>query len=621
MMAWLKRREGARLAVLGLGAAAILFVAVNVFAGNALKGVQADLTETRLFTVAEGTRDTLGSLEEPIDVRLYFSKAMREAAPVYGAFFDRVHALLQQYRSLSNGMLRLTVLDPEPFSDAEDRAVADGLQGVPVTQSGELGYFGLSANNTTDGQAAIPFFNLEREPFLEYDITKLIYGLARPAKPLLAVVSSLPAEAHPGGTDMGAPSAIPPQLTVLTQLREFFSVIDVPWDAAEIPDNAQGLLVIDLAAVSKQTLRAVDRFVHAGKPAMILIDPVLESQRRPMVPPEATAEPEEVAKLLAAWGLTLQEAKVAADIDAGRQVSAGSMVVNYPVWLALPRGAVDQTDPVMAGVERLNLASAGILEARPDATTKVQPLIQTGPRAMAIEAPRVRFGPDFEGLLRDFKPGGSPLTLGVRVSGPARSAFAGEPATDAPRPVNLIVIADADWVYDRFWVQSGQFYGQSLAVPIANNGDLVLNSIENLMGAQSLAGLRGRGTAYRPFTLVEALRRDAELQFRAKEETLQTQLRDIEQRMAGVERQQDGQGQIVLSAADRQALEQFRGEMLTVRKQLRDVQLALRQDIEQVQFWVKAVNIAAVPLLLVITAVAVLFWRRHRATAARSKLS
>ena len=120
------------------------------------------------------------------------SKRLGEAAPVYGRYFERVRALLEQYRDISGGKLELAIFDPEPFSDAEDRAVAAGLRGVRLNQDGETGYFGLVGTNATDNDATIPFFTTDREPFLEYDLTKLIYTLANPKKRVVGLITGLP---------------------------------------------------------------------------------------------------------------------------------------------------------------------------------------------------------------------------------------------------------------------------------------------------------------------------------------------------------------------------------------------------------------------------------------------
>lgn len=627
-MQWLRRLEGSRLAIAGLVVAAVLFVAVNVLAGAVLRGDQIDLTEGKLYTVSDGTRRLMASLDEPVQLRLYFSQRMGQVAPQFAAYHARVRELLERYVSLSNGRLGLELLEPEPFSDAEDRAVADGLQGVPLSQTGEMGYFGLAGSNSLDGRAVIPFFNLEREPFLEYDLTKLIHGLANTQRPVLGLISALPVA---GGTD-GSP-AVPPPLLVLDQLREFFTVEDIDPQASSIPETVKTLMIIDLARLGGEMLRAVDRFVHQGGRALVFADPYIESLPMPRPPAENAAAPEDVAKLLRAWGVVLVDGKVAGDIDGARRVSSGERggtVGEYVPWISLGRSNFDTGDPVMANVERLNLATSGILEpAQPSAVT-FTPMVFTGPRAMAIDVGKVQGRlPDIMGLLREYQPGGKPLTLAARIVGPAPAAFAvappaeGKPAAEAAaptetKPVQLIVVADADMLYDRFWVQVSDFFGQRVEVPNANNADFVVNAVENLAEADALIGLRGRGTSYRPFTLIDELRRDAETLYRSKEQALQQRLKDLEQQLQGVRQRGDAQGgEVMLSADDKAAIERFRGEMLAVRKDLRNVQHALRSDIERLEERIKLANIAAVPLLLCAVGGGVALTRRLRRSKAK----
>ena len=384
--------------------------------------------------------------------------------------------------------------------------------------------------------------------------------------------------------------------------------------------------------------------------------------------PAPAGSPDDLNKLLQAWGVKLLDGKVAGDIDAARRVSTGErggVVGDYVAWLTLGRSNVDAEDPTMANVERLNLATSAILDPVEQSALKVTPLIFTGPRSMAVDVDKVRFMPDILGLLRDFQAGGKPLTLAARIVGDAPLAFPDQPpaakagddvsagkegdgkaapgaATEqatparpaggesapptAPsptgerKPIQVILVGDADMLYDRFWVQSSDFFGERVNVPTASNGDFVINALENLADAEALIGLRGRGTSYRPFTLVEMLRRDAEALYRAKEQQLQQRLKELQQQLAGVEKPADAQGgpggEVMLSADDKAAIERFRGEMLTVRKQLRDVQHALRSDIERLEERVKFVNIAAIPLVVCgIGGVVAVFRRLTRARA------
>lgn len=624
MMSWLRKYEGSRLAIAGLVVAAILFVAINVLANVVLRGAQADLTESNLYSVSDGTRRMLSAMDEPVQLRLYFSHNLGAAAPQFAAYYARVRDLLQRYVALSNGKISLELLEPEPFSDAEDRAVADGLQGVPLSQAGDVGYFGLAGSNTLDGRDGLPFFNLERESFLEYDLTKLINGLANPDRPVLGLMSALPLN-DPRSAQAGAPA---PRM-LYNQIRDFFTVEELDAQLPAIPEKVKTLMVVDLQRLSPEALREVDRFVHAGGPALVFADALVESAGG-MPGTEAGAPREDIDKLLAAWGVKLVPDKVAGDIDAARRVSTGERgtIADYLAWMTLGRANFDTGDPIMANIERLNIATSGILEPVDGSGLQVTPLVSTGPRSMAIPIGDVRAMPDIPALLRKFKSGDKPLMLAARITGPAPRAFSEAPApegvdksttpqsTDKPatpdasapapdatasaagekKPITVIVVADADMLYDRFWLQTSDFFGQRVQMPVASNADFVINALENLSDARALIGLRGRGTSYRPFTLVEDMRRDAEILYRAKEQQLRQRLTEIQGDLEKI--QQRGGGDAMLTTEDKASIERFRSEMLTVRKELRNVQHALRSDIERLEERVKFINIAAVPVVL-----------------------
>ncbi len=121
--------------------------------------------------------------------------------PAYGTYADHVREMLRDYASISRGKVKLEFYDPEPFSDTEDRAMAYGLQGVPLDQGGTQIYFGLAGTNLEDDERTIPFFQAERERFLEYDLTKLVYELSNPKRPVIGVMSSLPLDGDPRDDD------------------------------------------------------------------------------------------------------------------------------------------------------------------------------------------------------------------------------------------------------------------------------------------------------------------------------------------------------------------------------------------------------------------------------------
>ncbi len=179
-----------------------------------------------------------------------------------------------------------------------------------------------------------------------------------------------------------------------------------------------------------------------------------------------------------------------------------------------------------------------------------------------------------------------------------------------------MIVADTDMLEDRFWAQVQDFFGQRVAVPFANNGDFVINAVDNLSGSDDLIGLRTRGQSARPFTVVQNIQRGAEQRFRAKERELTEKLRDTEKKLSDMQSQsqEQGGGKVIMSKAQSDAIEAFRADMLGTRRELRDVQHDLRKDIESLETRLKFINIGLIPILVAGAAgiVGVMRMRRRR---------
>lgn len=633
----------------GLAFAAVILLSVNLVSSISLRGWQADLTEGQVFTITDGTRDVLAEIEEPINVRLYFSKGLGELAPSQARYFERVRTLLENYRNLSGGKVQTSYLDPEPFSAAEDRAVADGLRGVRLNAEGELGYFGLVATNSTDNKETIPFFAPDRDRFLEYDVTKLIHALAKPKKRVVGLMTALPIN----GGKMPMSKEVTPPWLIMEQLHEFFDLRVLDQKLTSIPSDIDVLMIANPYDLTPKAAYAVDQYVLGGGKALVFVDPVAETSELATLGSKKDGM-DELNKLLNAWGLDIDRTKVAADIAHARRVQlgqAGGPVTQHVAWLVLDKRNIDQDDVLSVGLETLNLASAGYLKKMNDTTAAVTPFLHTSPQAMIVESKAVGLSANPLELLNNYEPGGNPLALAARVTGAVKSAFPdGAPgATQAKTPknedgngkdtekkeaaasgagssntsqphlasgnANVIVIADTDLMADRFWVEQGQLLGQSVVTPTAHNAALVIGALENLSGNDALIALRARGVTDRPFTLVEDLRRDAERQFREREEELTKKLQGLQQELAKIETSQGGSA--LLSEQERKAADRFRAEMLATRRALRDVKLALRRDIDRLDGWLKFANIALVPLAIGFGGVGWSLWRTRRRTAAK----
>ncbi len=612
-----------RLTVAALVLAAIVLLAVNMFAQTMLGSWRADLTENKLFTVTASTRTVLEGLDEPVSLKLYYSRALGDRAPQYAAHAERAIGLLRRYEDLAGGNLKFEVIDPEPFSDAEDRAVAAGLRGAPLDDSGQTAYLGVVGTNTTDDQETIAFLTTEREDFLEYDLTKMIHKLGDPAQKTVGLITSL---GIAGGVD--PQRGRQPAWMVHQQVSEFFKIEVIDPASGAIPASVDVLMLAAPGKLEAAMVYAIDQYALSGKPVVAFLDPFAEThpQQLPML-----EEGDPLHKLLAGWGVEMEVGKIVGDLKHARRVqfnaNGQAQVASYVPWLNLDKQALDQGNALFSSIEHLVLASAGAFKPLDGAKTEFAPLMLTSDEAMLIDAVEMR-APDPLRLMNAYKPGGKSLVLAARLSGTAETAFAdGAPkpaqgaGETAPKPdaakhaasgdINVVLVGDADMLFDSFWAQAREILGQRFIVPRAHNADFLLNALENLTGGAALSGLRGRGVAERPFTVVGDIRRQAEAQFRQREQELNAKLAEAQKKLTEIQSRAEG-GNVILSDEDKQAILGFRSEVVTVRKDLREVQRALRADIETLGFWVKAINIAGVPGLIAVLVGGIALVRRRR---------
>jgi ABC-type uncharacterized transport system involved in gliding motility auxiliary subunit len=626
-------------AVLALILGAVLLIGVNMLADRLLSRARIDLTENRLYTLSDGTRQVLQGLADPITFRVFYSRRLGAAIPLYGAYAERVRAMLEEYAAVSNGKVRLEFLDPEPFSETEDRAMALGIQGVPVDQSGEQVYFGLAGVNLLDDERTIPFFQPDRERFLEYDLTRMVWELSNPTRPVLGVISSLPLNGDPRAMMMRQPGVGQP-FVVMNQLRNFYTVRDVAADAQVIAPDVQVLLVAHAQNLPDATLYAIDQFVMRGGRLIALVDPHSESQASrpsPGQPPSANTS-SSLDRLLNAWGVEAPSDKVVLDLRGAWRVRADPrdrmQAVDYLAWYNVPNEGLNRTEVATAELQQVTVASAGEVRRRAGSTVEFTPLVTSSARSMLVDATAVRQDPSPTKLLADFRPDDQQRVIVARIRGPLASAFEAAPeAADRPAdfpahrartegPANLIVGNDADILEDRFWVRTQDFFGQQVATPISDNGAFLINLANTMAGGEALVSLRSRGESLRPFALVEDIRRDAEAQFRQTERGLTERLEATERRLREL-RQGGGQpgatpANTVITPEQRAEIDAARAEIVRTRGQLRQVQLELRRDIERLETWLRLANIALVPALLVLVAIGLGIMRSRRRAGARA---
>jgi ABC-type uncharacterized transport system involved in gliding motility auxiliary subunit len=591
--------------------AVLLFLSLTVLSDRFLRGVTIDLTADNLYTLSSGTKETLQGLEEPVQLTFYFSKNLAAPYPALLSYGKRIEDTLKAFRAISPGMIELSIIDPEPFSEAEDNAVEAGLTGAPLGDGSTL-YFGLAASNSTNGEGAIPFLTEERETFLEYDLIKLIIDLETTDRPKMALLSQLPLEFGSGGPQAALQGQTQPYV-IYEQLSERFDIIKLETDFNNLPIDIDLLMVVHPPQLNEEQLYAIDQYTLSGGRALVFLDPHAES----LDPGAFTANGSNLDPLLENWGVQIPTNQVVGDASLAQRVQMGGYgaesVKDFIFWLGIYGDFLDKDDIVAGSVDNLNIASAGAIIPLETRTTTITPLVQTSTVSMLYDASRAAGTPDTDSLLRDLEPTDEAYTLAARISGTSISAFpekSGE-AHINEGSLNLVLVADTDLFDNRFWVQLQDLLGQRIVVPIAGNGGFILNLADHLIGSDALLELRGRGIARRPFNVVDRMRRKAEAKFLNEEQRLQNRMATVEARLAELEGQKP-EGATVFSNEQEQEITVFRNELLDTRKALRAVKRNLQGDIENLGSILAIINIAGMPILLIIIVGLRTYFRRRQ---------
>jgi ABC-type uncharacterized transport system involved in gliding motility auxiliary subunit len=612
---------------------AVIFVCVNLMSAQALRSVRIDFTQQHLYSLSQGTRSLLAGLNEPVRFRMFMSSELTKQAPQLAAFAARVRSLLDAYVAASNGHIILEVIDPRPFSEEEDRAVAFGIDSFTGT-TGERLFFGLAATNSTTGNATIGVFSPDRETFLEYDLTRLVSQLGRRGKPVVALLDGLGLA--------GNPMARLPQQQVLAEMKQFFDVKPIAGDVDKLPDDARVLMVVHPQNLSERTLYTIDQWVMAGNAAMIFVDPYAENQLgppggEPPPNPSSTLEP-----LFKAWGVKFDTAHAVGDptyaLQTQRNIEGRPVAAQNLPWLALRGDAFSRDEAIMAQLSAVVMTTAGAFETTKDGVT-LRPLLRASGSAVMLDAALAADRTaDPRRLMVGMTRSPKPPVLAARLSGTLDSAFPdGPPKADNPHgeatpddgkavatlkrssmPLNVILVGDADMLMDRNWIQQQSMFGQAVAQAFANNGDFVTNAIEQMAGGTALADLRGRGVSWRPFEMIQRMEAEADSRYRAKEQELTQQLKDTEQKISQLPKAAEGSGD-VLSTEQLKAVEGFRAQLLGIRSQLRDVQFALRRDVDNLKSLITALNVGVLPVAVAIVVLGLALRRPRRPLPVKSQ--
>ena len=613
----------------------ICLVAVNVMAS--FIPLRFDLTEERLYTISDGSRKILESLQEPVRINFYYSRNNAELPPNFKTYAQRVQELLEEYAAISNGQLILEISDPKPDTEEEEWAQKYGIKSITLP-SGNSVYFGAVVS-MLDQEMLLPYFDQRRQEFLEYDITQAIQKVSSTSTSKVGLLSAINLQ---GGRSM-IPGQPPAQKWVFqSELEKSVAVENLPLSTEEIPDDISLLIVLHPRGFSPRLQYALDQYVLRGGRLVVLLDP---NARADMTSPENQfgQQPQlasDLPELLKSWGVDYDSTKVVGDRLHATQVNTGQGVMSFPMWMTFRTQSLDQEHPITAQLENLLFVEAGSFKKAAESKTEFTALISLSEQSGLIDAFQLRFSPPDQ-LSREMKVDDSAKAVMAITAGNFSSAFPnGQPAkekkdaqaqaaadeSEAATPLkhthlnesternSILLFSDVDFLSDQFSVQKLNFLGQSIIQPTNDNLNLMLNAAEHLSGNEALMSIRSRGRFSRPFTRLLDMQKQAQLLHQTEEKQLLSQLEEVQQRLNSLldSAGNKGQQEVILPPEVQEEIQQFREEERQARRKLRDVRKILRQDIERLGQVLLLLNMLLVPLIVGIIGVFVYRTRQRR---------
>ena len=643
----------------GLAAIALILL-LSVLVVSFLPSLRIDLTEDRLYSLSDGTRNILASLNQPVELMFFYSDSATEDVPQLRTYGNRVQELLREIVIASEGNLRLSVIDPEPFSEEEDLATQYGVRAVPVTQGGEGVYFGLVAAQDDEGvpealrvTETMPLIRPDQEEFLEYEFMKIITQVTNPERTIIGLITQLDID---GGFDPMTGQGTQ-QWMIMDLIRQLYEVRRVDLTSDFIEEDIDILMIVHPEGLSDRFLYAVDQYVLQGGDALVFLDPNADSMvgRSPqgnLIPAGMSSE---LPGLLEAWGIEFDNTKVLADNELALRVmmGQGQRPVPHLGMLGVQGNFLAQDDVITNRLETINLSSAGAISQLDNTNTTFEPLIVSSSDSMLMDRSFVESVTDPTLLFDEFESEDRSFVIAARVSGLIETAFPdGQPTiaeteeenssdeeegdeevfepdalddvdevseevgvehiSASTEPSNILVFADSDILSDRLWVQVTQFFGQRIPQPFANNGDLIINSMDNLSGGADLSSIRSRGRYSRPFTKVLTLQREADDRLRQEEGELLGRVAETEASLAELSTDEDGNPIGELTTEIQTEIDRFNAELIDTRRRLREVRFQLTEDIEQLGSNLKAANTVLVPILLTLFFLGRYYFRSRR---------
>lgn len=638
-----------------IGACLVLVIAFSAISvcqdiGSSWK---IDVTDQKLYTLSDGTKAILAKLNQPITAKLFYARTAALKGPdqiqYFNNYYEYVRSLLEEYVSVSNGMFKLEVIDPRPFSDDEEQAIQFGLKQYRVSED-ESFFFGLVVQTQFGVDKVIPFFSPDRQNFIEYDISSLIDSAITRQKGRIGILSSLPVmgdDSYTAQMKQMQRQPVAQPWTFVQHLRQKYDVSEIPTDVNDIND-IDILLVVHPKNLPQQTLFAIDQYILRGGRTIICVDPYCfsdDSNRANggLMMGNDSAPASDLNVLLKTWGIEMPKDEYAGDEDLALKsaVNRNSPPQQIIGLLGLTGDCFNKDNVITGQLNSVRMLFSGVLNVikdpnqSKDEKSQIErtPLIMTTNKGNTFSAsPYEIMLLDPPSLMQKFVPGTKPVTMGYFLTGHFKSSFpdgidievdnpqaSSDQSADPnqPKKINkhitglteakdecaVAVFSDVDFISDLMAYQDFMGFGKAV---VGDNSALLFNTIDDLSGSADLISVRSRGNFKRPFVVVDKIEKKAEADTAIELANVDAEIARYNSDLQSILSSAQGGQDVIVSKKILDQRRDLEEKIYNAQKEKRLINMKKREKIDNLGKKLQRANTIAVPAVILL--VAVILW-------------
>lgn len=557
------------------------FFGLNIIANNLFRQFSYDFTEEKYLSLTKNTKDILRKLDRPVIAKVYYSPVLGNRNPQIRDLFDRIKLMLKQYKAYSNGKFDYRIYMPHFLDKTEDRAIADGIQPIPLIDVNQNALFGVSFSDSLTGKSVIPFFSLERLSYLEQDFTTNIYKLQHKKK-TLGLLSSLPIY---GDTRIGD---VPiNKWEIFNQISELYDV-KVIKNKEELEQKFDVLMLVHPLGLDDDVVEKIKK-----QEKVFLVLDVADDASRLYSPVKNYSLSSQLSGLADYWGISFWGDGVVADFDNSITVDE---TINYKknpsftqdlLQFKVTKSNLNPNHRITYKLQNILFASASMVMPKNDSNVSFFPLIAASGNSTMLPADLAKENASPREILKQFVPSNRPIIIAAEIL-----------SNSSARPFDIIAVADTDFMYDSFWAKDRTFLDTTYRIALFDNANFVLNALDYLTKNDDLISLRGKSIKERPLFKIDDMRKLNIYRYKLKENDIFQAIDGVRSRLTEITAKKNFEERETFSADELAIIGNIRKEMTDLRQQLSDVRTKANANINSIEVWVKFFNIYFIVLTI-----------------------